>query len=137
MNTHHQQISVYIKIGKVENFEIYVVGILLYCILTGHLPYKGSTSLEDCHLAHEPYIDPRDDNYIERPFVRRPSRGYDKLLLTDIQDIHLRKVIEKATRENPSKRFQSAIEFINELETPKEEPFDGCYGSEISSVQRF
>lgn len=99
-----------------ECSEIYAVGVLFYSILTDHLPYEGSTSLEDCHLVHEPYIDPRDDTYKERPSVRTPSRGYDKLLLTEIHDIHLRKVIEKATRENPSKRFQSALEFINGLE---------------------
>jgi len=99
-----------------ESFEIYVVGILLYCILTGHLPYKSCTSLEKCHQAHEPYVDPRDEKYKEKPHVGLLLRGYDDLLLNDIQDEHLKRIIKKATSLVPSKRFQSASEFLNALE---------------------
>ena len=45
---------------KDESFEIYAIGILLYCILTGHLPYKSSASLEECHKAHESYANSRN-----------------------------------------------------------------------------
>lgn len=98
-----------------ESSEVYVIGILLYYILTGHLPYKSSTSLEVCHKAHEPYVDPRDDNYQEKPHFRL-SCDFDVLLLNEIQDVHIKKVVEKATRIDPSKRFQSATEFMKALE---------------------
>lgn len=104
------------KHEKGESFEVYVVGILLYCILAGHLPYKSSASLEDCHKAHEPYVDPRDDEYIEKTHVGLLIRGYDDLLLDEIQDEHLKKVIKKATQLDPTKRFQSVSEFLTALE---------------------
>lgn len=103
---------------KSECSENYTIGILLFCILTGHLPYEGGTTLEDCHLAHSPYIDPRDDNYVKKPYIR--LHCYEKLLLNEITDKHLRKVVEKATKLNPLKRFQSAVEFVNALEDTKE-----------------
>lgn len=104
------------KDKKGETFEVYVVGILLCCILTGHLPYNSRTSLEVCHKAHEPYVDPRDDEYREKPNISLLLRGYDDLLLNEIQDEHLKKVIKKATRLNPSQRFQFVFEFFDALD---------------------
>jgi hypothetical protein len=97
---------------KGESSEIYGVGILLYCILTGHLPYKSNTTLEECHKAHELYIDPRDDKYKEKPHVVLLMRGYDKILLNEISEENLRIIIKKAIKMNPMKRYQSAREFI-------------------------
>ena len=99
-----------------ERSEIYTVGVLTYCILTGHLPYKGGTSLEDCHCVHGPIIDPRDDNYVDKPFVSCLPRYYEKLLLNEIEDKHLQAIIVKATRLIPDKRYKSAQEFIDALE---------------------
>lgn len=99
-----------------ERSEVYTVGVFTYCILTGHLPYKGGTSLEDCHCVHGPIIDPRDDNYVDKPMVSCPPRYYENLLLDEIEDKHLKTIVEKATRLYQDKRYQSAQEFIDAIE---------------------
>ena len=103
--------------GLDESSEVYTAGLLLYCILTGHFPDRRNTSLEECHKVHGRYIDPRDDNYEDRPFIGMPLRSDEKFPLDDIQDEKLKMIIDKATRECPSDRFKSAIEFIDALET--------------------
>ena len=96
-----------------ERSEIYTLGIFAYCILIGHLPNKGGATLEDCHRAHGPIKDPRDDDYVNKPFV---FCDYHKLFLDEIEDKHLHAIIAKATRLNPDKRYQSAEEVIDALE---------------------
>ena len=97
-----------------QRSEIYTVGILTYGILTGHLPYQGKASLEDCHSVHHgPIIDPRDDAYVDKPYI---GLSYDKSLLDEIKDKNLKTIIEKATKQVPDERFQSIEKFINALE---------------------
>lgn len=105
----------YIRYGD-ERSEIYTVGVFIYCILTGHMPYKGGASIEDCHCVHSPIIDPREDNYVDKPVVSCYPYYYGKFLLDEIEDKHLKTIITKATRLNPDKRYQSAQEFIDALE---------------------
>lgn len=77
--------------------DIYSVGILFFHMLTGHLPFQGSTY----DIMHQ--------------------QLYGKMPLSEMKDKYLRKLIKKATEKDPNKRFQSAIEFIIALEDSKKE----------------
>lgn len=68
--------------------DLYSLGILLFGILAGHLPY----SVEELSITHQ------------------------KVPLHEIKDKQFRRIIKKAAEKNPSKQFQSTMEFINALE---------------------
>ncbi len=77
--------------------DLYAMGLVLYYVLTGALPYEGASpvALMYKHL-HEPLLEPGE---------MRPSLpGY------------LAEVIRKATEKAPEKRFQSSDEFALALE---------------------
>lgn len=95
---------------------IYAIGIFLYTIITGHFPHKGGASLEECHLFHRRHYDLYDDDYEKSTYFRMFRGECEDLLLHDIKDRHLRKVIEKATMWNPHKRYQSIEEFTKALD---------------------
>lgn len=97
-----------------QRSEIYTVGILAYCILTGHLPYQGRSSLEDSHSVHHgPIIDSRDEDDVNKSYI---GFSYDKSLLDEIMDKNLKTIIEKATKQTPDERFQFIEDFISALE---------------------
>ena len=80
--------------------DIYAVGILLFQLLTGHLPFDGAT--------HE-VLD---------------MQLHKKMPLQDIAEKNIRKVVAKATEKKQIERFQSAAEFrvaLEQLENLKEE----------------
>ena len=80
--------------------DIYAVGILLFQLLTGHLPFDGAT--------HE-VLD---------------MQLHKKMPLQDIAEKNIRKVVAKATEKKQIDRFQSAAEFrvaLEQLENLKEE----------------
>ena len=70
-----------------ETTDIYAVGIMLFQLIAGHLPFDGPTNL---------VLDKQ---------VREP------LPLSAIADKKMRKVIARATEKDPAKRFASASEF--------------------------
>ena len=77
--------------------DIYSVGILLFQMLTGHTPYKGQV------------------------YDIMFQQLKDKMPLNEIEDKQLREIIKKATEKDPSKRFRSAIEFINAIDIMDED----------------
>lgn len=77
--------------------DIYSVGILLFLMLTGHTPYKGQV------------------------YDIMFQQLKDKMPLNEIEDKQLREIIKKATEKDPSKRFRSAIEFINAIDIMDED----------------
>lgn len=74
---------------KHENYttDIYALGVTLFQLVTGHLPFEGSFA--------EVY----------------KKQLNDKLPLKEINDKALRAIIDKATDKNQNKRYQSASEF--------------------------
>ncbi len=103
-----------------EKSNVYSVGILLFAILTGHLPYNGGASLEEYHRMHSHYFSPFEDDYSYEPHLRLFINFSEKLLLDEIDDLQLRAIIKKATETNPNKRYHSITEFIKALETREE-----------------
>lgn len=67
--------------------DIYAVGIMLFEMITGHLPFDGPISEVLMKQLH------------------------DAIPLKDVQQKAIRKVIDKATQKKQSKRYVSAVEF--------------------------
>jgi serine/threonine protein kinase len=76
--------------------DIYSIGLLLFFILTGHNPYVGGIM----------------------EIIDQQIKG--TLSLKEIEDIHLKRVIRKATEKDPKKRYQTADEFIEVLDNVDE-----------------
>ncbi len=75
-----------------ETTDIYAIGVLLYQLYTGRLPFEGSDEhVLFCHL-------------------RKP------VPVKDIRHPQLRKIIKKATEKSQTKRYASAAEMIVDLE---------------------
>lgn len=70
--------------------DLYSTGILLFYLITGHLPFNGNSDIMMSLNRDVP--------------------------LHEIEDEQLRRIIKKAIEKNPAKRFQSAMEFINALD---------------------
>ena len=68
--------------------DLYSLGIMLFDILTGHLPY----SFVNFGISDQ------------------------KMPLSEIKDKQFRRIIKKATEKIPTKRFQSAFEFIHAID---------------------
>jgi serine/threonine-protein kinase len=77
--------------------DLYSVGIVLYEMLCGHVPFRAETQLAIMHMqvAREP--PPLPDSIPER----------------------LRKVVEKALAKNPDDRYASAAQFLEALRAPE------------------
>ncbi len=71
--------------------DLYSVGIMIYALAVGHLPFSGSST----------------EIMIQK--VQRP------LPVDDITDKSLRKIVRKATVTNQNKRYRNASEFIDDL----------------------
>ena len=91
-------------IGDLKNqnkpTDIYAIGILLFQLIVGHLPFEGPSNVVlNAHLR-------------------------EKMPLKQIKDSGLRKIIERATNKDCTKRFQSAAEFRAALDswTPNPSP---------------
>lgn len=74
-----------------QTTDIYAVGVLLYQLLTGTLPFKGSLQ----EIMHQ--------------------QMHSKLPLQNVLDKNLRDIISKATEKKQSLRYQSADQFIEAL----------------------
>ena len=72
--------------------DVYALGIMLFQLVTGHLPFEGN-HLEVCE-----------------------KQKHEKMPLQDVQDKTVRKIIEKATQKDQKKRYQSAAEFRVDLD---------------------
>lgn len=84
-------------IGELKNqnkpTDIYAIGILLFQLITGHLPFDGPANVVlNAHL-------------------------HNKMPLKQIQDKNIRKILEKATDKDCTKRYQTAAEFRADLDS--------------------
>lgn len=76
--------------------DLYAVGVMLYEMLTGDVPYKGSVAMDvvTAHISAEiPTLDPK------KPYP-----------------VGLRRIIERAMAKKPSERFQTGGEFLSAIE---------------------
>lgn len=92
-------------IGDLKNqnkpTDIYALGVLLFQLITGHLPFEGPSNVVlNCHL-------------------------HDKMPLKQIKDSGLRKIVERATMKDCTKRFQTAAEFRAALDSWQAHPSQG------------
>ena len=86
-------------IGDLKNqnkpTDIYAIGILLFQLVVGHLPFEGPSNVVlNSHLR-------------------------DKMPLKQVKDATLRKIIERATNKDCTKRYYSAAEFRVALDSWK------------------
>lgn len=79
---------------KQQNYttDVYALGIMLFQLMTGHLPFEGT---------HQEVYE---------------KQMHEKLPLSQIEDKTVRKIIEKATEKDQKKRYQSAAEFRVDLD---------------------
>lgn len=67
--------------------DVYALGIVLFQLMTGHLPFEGA------------FLEVYE------------KQMHEKLPLNEVEDKTVRKIIEKATEKDQKKRYQSAAEF--------------------------
>jgi len=73
--------------------DIYAIGVLLFQLITGHLPFEGPSNVVlNAHL-------------------------HTKMPLKQIKDSRLRKILERATEKDCTQRYQSAAEFRADLDS--------------------
>lgn len=73
--------------------DIYAIGVMLFQLITGHLPYEGPSNVVlNAHL-------------------------HSKMPLKQVKDSQLRKILERATEKDCTKRYQSAAEFRVDLDS--------------------
>lgn len=79
---------------KHQNFttDVYALGIMLFQLMSGHLPFEGSSQ-----EVYEKQLN-------------------EKLPLNEIADKTVRKIIEKATEKDQKKRYQTSAEFRVDLD---------------------
>lgn len=86
-------------IGDLKNqnkpTDIYAIGVLLFQLIVGHLPFEGPSN------------------------VVLNSHLHDKMPLRQVKDSALRKIIERSTNKDCTKRYTSAAEFRVALDTWK------------------
>ena len=95
-----------------QTTDIYAIGILLFQLLCGHLPFEGP--------AHE----------IMQMQIK------NKLPLTEINDSSLRKIVKRATEKKQDSRFQSASEFRAALDKSEDSETDKIFDAMSNSLKR-
>ncbi|AJG98688.1 protein kinase [Clostridium beijerinckii] len=83
--------------------DIYALGIVMYEMITGNVPFNGKTSISVAIM------------HIQEPVI--PPKNF----IADIPE-NINLVILKALEKNPADRFKSAKEFANVLSSLKENP---------------
>jgi len=102
--------------------DIYQVGILLYQLLGGRLPYDENEWLSDAQKSHAASLScPEDRIYIDDCIKQIIAKGklLDMSSLPPVVDERMRRIIRKATNKDPSKRFKSASDFLAKLSEAK------------------
>ena len=98
-------------IGDLKNqnkpTDIYAIGILLFQLIVGHLPFEGPSN------------------------VVLNSHLHEKMPLRQVKDTTLRKIIERATNKDCTKRYTSAAEFRVALDSWRPKGKDGIDLSKI------
>jgi hypothetical protein len=84
--------------------DVYSLGVVLFRVLTGHLPYNMAGSMREVldHIVHAEPLRPR-----KLGWYGRPGRGIDDELET---------IILKCLRKDPARRYQSAGELARDIE---------------------
>ena len=78
-----------------QSTDIYAVGILMFQLLCGHLPFIGP------------------DHEVMQMQIK------EKVPVSEIKNLSLRSIVKRATEKNQAKRFQSASEFRASLDNPR------------------
>lgn len=99
--------------------DLYQVGILLYQLLGGSLPYDETSWLTGSQLIrYNQFEDPIDQQLYATDIVCRrikSGRIVDIKTMPVWVDDNLKRVISKACNSNPARRFQSSSEFLAQL----------------------
>lgn len=107
-------------IGDLKNqnkpTDIYAIGVLLYQLILGHLPFEGPANV----VIH---------NHL-----------HDNIPLKPIKNKTLRKIIQRATEKDCSKRYQSAAVFRADLDNfilgPEDSSFIDCLKEKLPIIVR-
>jgi eukaryotic-like serine/threonine-protein kinase len=108
--------------------DVYQVGIILYQLLGGYLPYEDTAWLSKHELSHFAQLVSHPDRsiYVDQCVNAKIARGK----IIDIDHLppwvcdQLKRVIRKACNNDPEKRFETAAHFLAQLNKIQSEVLD-------------